>query len=331
MGRKPIDWQRYLNDFANATTSFVITVSGSEVRDWRRLYGGLLLRKGLPIRFFDGKTPIPNWIDIASGFNSKEDTSLTVTLDGLVLRCSLNVAERMVFSFPSYEVNSRERLQLLLGFLTETGRLLNKEILLGPSQRLNAPLFRYVQAQNVVIYTSSDRSLQRLPGNLFPLQPFGYMLEVSIDQEPRGSVYHTLIDYATQQCQEFFLVMGPEDTFETHPSAQQILKRLSSWLVYQELTKEWPGTKTEVKRSTVYYYRCDPKSASVLKGSSNGLFDWHGPQDLCFLRTRKDPWLMTTTHEEIAYFDVHEEELKALKAHVPGLKLNVNHIPQWFH
>ena len=74
----------------------------------------------------------------------------------------------------------------------------------------------------------------------------------------------------------------------------------------------------------MYYFRCHPDAASILKTAVKGLYGWQQPQfpeDLCFLKPGRRPWLVSIAHEKDAYFDCEKSLLEEIESRVPNLKL----------
>lgn len=146
---------------------------------------------------------------------------------------------------------------------------------------------------------------------------------IDIVSEPTGAVYHALVSYAFEQCEEFLLVTRNQLSIED--SAKAILRALKPWQSGQVEASAWPGTELlDRSKAPVYYFRCRSEAASILQTAVNGLYGWQQPQfpeDLCFLKPGRRAWLVSIAHERDAYFDCDQSLLTAIQSHVPNLDM----------
>lgn len=146
---------------------------------------------------------------------------------------------------------------------------------------------------------------------------------IDIVGEPTGAVYHALVSYALEQCEEFLLIT--QNQLSVEESAKAILKALKPWQSERVEASTWPGTELLNSKASVYYFRCHPDVASILTTAVNGLYGWQQPQcpeDLCFLKPGRRPWLVSIAHERDAYFDCDQSFLTEIQSQVPNLKLH---------
>ena len=150
---------------------------------------------------------------------------------------------------------------------------------------------------------------------------------IDIIKEPKGKAYSALIDYAIEECSEFSLVVR-QDSF-SQERKKEVLDALEPYLTEsKEGTTAWPGTKLVDSKATLYYYICQKNTGVILKKMSEGLFSWRQPEDLCFYRTNRIPWLVSIAHEGEAYIDADNSEMLHLKKHLKGLELRPHQYKQ---
>ena len=141
--------------------------------------------------------------------------------------------------------------------------------------------------------------------------------------EPKGEAYRGLIEHALRRCcPEFLLVVRDGEGLAR--LGQQTLRRLSSSLIAEEESLEWPGTALPPlsKPARVLRYALGEHSADVLKQQADGLYGWlhpELPEDLAFLRERQEPWLISVARERRAWLAGSRAGRDALVAAVPGL------------
>jgi hypothetical protein len=85
------------------------------------------------------------------------------------------------------------------------------------------------------------------------------------------------------------------------------------------LTSEWPGTKLgdgKGDSALIRYYNINSESVKLLTEFSSSLYAWSRwadpplPEDLGFVRSDGRTFLATISHEEDAWLELDEEELK---------------------
>lgn len=147
-------------------------------------------------------------------------------------------------------------------------------------------------------------------------------LMIDIAGEPKGPTYRKLIDYAMQQCKEFLLVKYPESVFLDKDV--QLLQKLKPYLRERTRSSEWPSMTLLNQKGDIYYFECRPETALLIKQHSQALFDWGGLEDLCFLKRKRTPWLITITHEKEAYFRISAANIPVIQQQVPTLNVEVS-------
>lgn len=148
-------------------------------------------------------------------------------------------------------------------------------------------------------------------------------------REPQGDVYLGLLETAIAHCSLVLLVSRQPDSLS--PSANELLDRLSPYLVSQEFASTWPGTRLlpilePPGSALVWSYSYSGPVAGILESVTTGLYQWLEPQlpeDLALLRGRGNVWLGSIAHESDAWLEVTESELADL---IRGLPQLVDHL-----
>jgi hypothetical protein len=146
----------------------------------------------------------------------------------------------------------------------------------------------------------------------------------SIKSEISGQAYRRLIDIATVYCNSFLLVV---QKMRFNERGQNILATLQPSLIKVEESSSWPGTKMTKRSAAVYYYNLNDLTAFHLKNHADRLYAWRQPdlpEDLCFLREGNEPWLITISHENDAYFLLDAHEYHLLIEKIPELDLSMD-------
>jgi hypothetical protein len=144
---------------------------------------------------------------------------------------------------------------------------------------------------------------------------------INIAEEPRGEVYRFLLRLARRSCKRFSLVWQDKLRFDS--SANELTERLEPYLVSEERTDTWPGTRIFRKNATIRHYLLNRESAGVLQ-EAEGLYAWlspRRPEDLALYTDSGDVWLATVSHEKIAWFGDAAPSREKLIDFVPGLDL----------
>jgi hypothetical protein len=145
---------------------------------------------------------------------------------------------------------------------------------------------------------------------------------IDILEEPRGTQYDELLALATELCGSFSLVW--RDQLEHGESAQEIQRSLTSYLVQEKRTDEWPGTQLLGHLATVRQYRVEVGSIQVLK-RARGLYSWLAPdypEDLAFYTPNGAVWLGSIAHEKDAWFAASPGLEAQVTRRIPGLKVS---------
>ena len=144
---------------------------------------------------------------------------------------------------------------------------------------------------------------------------------LDITDEPVGREYRDLLQLALEACGSFSLVWRDQLAFE--PSAEEVAQSLQPFLIREQRTDEWPGTKLFGHLATVRYYRLTVETLAVLERAA-GLYAWQAPvfpEDLAFYTHDSKLWLGSIAHERDAWLQGGSELEAAVHARLPGLAL----------
>lgn len=139
--------------------------------------------------------------------------------------------------------------------------------------------------------------------------------------EPKGILYKNLIDYALKEC-SFFQFVNKSRKGDLSSKAEEVLEKLSLFLLEIIEADEWPGTKIFEGKAKIHRYIFNYASAKVLKELAGGLYDWQSPDypdDLAFIRADDSPWLVNIAHEEDSYLCLSKIELQRVQRHLAEL------------
>ena len=146
---------------------------------------------------------------------------------------------------------------------------------------------------------------------------------IAIRTEPRGDTYRALIDYLGTRCSSFSLVWREQLPFDD--TAHAVADRLRRFLLREDRTDEWPGTRLVGHMATVRHYRCHHDSLAVLKEQPS-LFAWEAnalPEDPAFYDATGRCAFGSISHERNAWFDLELLDVKDIEASVPGIELRL--------
>lgn len=144
---------------------------------------------------------------------------------------------------------------------------------------------------------------------------------IDVRQEPKGKAYRQLIALASEMCASFSLVWRDESKFA--PSADEIACFLRPFLIKENRTNEWPGTKVFDQLASVRHYRMSTGAVAVLE-RVEGLYSWLGPalpEDLAFYTSDETLWLGSIAHERDAWFKAEPTLEAILRTRLPYIEL----------
>jgi hypothetical protein len=139
--------------------------------------------------------------------------------------------------------------------------------------------------------------------------------------EPQGQTYIDLINFAASRCSSFSLVW--RDQFKFESSAYDIKFALKQFLLSNDRTDEWPGTKLVGHEAIVRRYRVADESVKLLHVAC-GLYSWlqpNLPEDLAFYTSEDRAWLASISHEGQAWFIDRSLRSSEIYAYVPQIKI----------
>lgn len=144
-------------------------------------------------------------------------------------------------------------------------------------------------------------------------------------KEPTGNTYRKLIDLALENCKTALLVVQRQNPLAQ--TAINTMNLLAPYLKLQREEAEWPGTKLFAgKTALVTYYHFEQGCADILKMATNSLYSWNQPElpeDLCFIRSDGEPWLVSIAHELDAYFYITAEERQLIEVQSPEISSTI--------
>lgn len=128
-----------------------------------------------------------------------------------------------------------------------------------------------------------------------------------IDYDSLALNYVSVIKYASRTSDTFSFITKQKKPFLKRPPIcihDEYLARLIPFLVSQEFgIKQWPGTITRDNHKLMNTYRMCRETEQILLSFGNPfIFSPDMPEDICFWR-KGCPWLVTTSHEKIAYME----------------------------
>jgi hypothetical protein len=147
------------------------------------------------------------------------------------------------------------------------------------------------------------------------------MIAIDITKEPRDETYRTLIDYLGSRCSIFSLVWREQLSFDE--SARLIANQLQPFLIREERTNEWPGTRLFESMAMVRYYRSTQDSLALLKNQIS-LFGWLAsdlPEDLAFYDESETCAFASISHEKDAWFNGSVFNAEDIKTKIPGIDI----------
>lgn len=139
--------------------------------------------------------------------------------------------------------------------------------------------------------------------------------------EPKGQTYIDLLNFAASRCASFSLVWGDQSKFEQ--SAYEIKHALKPFLISNDRTDEWPGTKLIGHEAIVRRYRVADGSVKLLHVAGT-LYSWLQPklpEDLAFYASKDNAWLASISHESQAWLLDGSLRPAEIYAYVPHLKI----------
>ena len=132
-------------------------------------------------------------------------------------------------------------------------------------------------------------------------------------------IYRKILDYSLIQTSKMVFVdidaYGKKNNLD-----QGFIRLISPHILKKQTVLSWPGTikqpfkNSEYKGEEMYVLNANPNLIQEIKLLIPTLWDWQGPkypEDLRFLRPDGTPWFVSITHEDDAYVELEDSELKA--------------------
>ncbi|WP_218081796.1 hypothetical protein [Anthocerotibacter panamensis] len=138
--------------------------------------------------------------------------------------------------------------------------------------------------------------------------------------EPEDETYQKILLYATNQCSLVLLVV--RSPMLINSNANKALDSLKEFLQREFLSSEWPGTILLSGTAKVYHYTYNSDCLKILAEITDKLYNWQHPdlpEDLSFLRSDGEPWLVSISHERDSYLYLSEEEVTQLISTIPEI------------
>jgi uncharacterized membrane protein YsdA (DUF1294 family) len=85
---------------------------------------------------------------------------------------------------------------------------------------------------------------------------------------------------------------------------EKYLRIFEDFLLYKEISAEWPGTLLYKNVAHVFFYSFNEMTCNIILQESNSFFDWihpYKPEDLCFYCDDK-PIFASISHEKDYFF-----------------------------
>lgn len=141
-----------------------------------------------------------------------------------------------------------------------------------------------------------------------------------LGHEPRGDELEALLSRAGEYCDRFLVALSGMELSE---AGNQLLERLTPFLIQREETNHYPAATLPWGTLTVCTYRLDAQSRLILSAAAHRLFQWVEPDlpnDLCLLRGEQ-PWLVTMASDRVAIVTLDERQRDRLRETIPALRL----------
>lgn len=125
--------------------------------------------------------------------------------------------------------------------------------------------------------------------------------EILFTDEPRGTAYNRLIDFAEKQCVKFSVVW--REDLGNKRKQNEIARELEPFILEDTITSKWPGTEIFGATANVCFYKLNGETTNILKKAER-LYQWEAPEfpeDLTFYVKNGNIWLASVAHEHMAW------------------------------
>ncbi len=164
------------------------------------------------------------------------------------------------------------------------------------------------------------------------------MREYEILPELRFDLYQKVLDFACAGACALGALAVPNDGADNH-NVEEILGSLKPFMVVEEHDQlYWPANPHRGHvplpgqvTASVYYFTLNADTVALLKDEVDRLYDWESewrPEDLSLLREDKSPWLVSISHERMAWFHLTEIEHANLLAAIPEMAELIRRTPR---
>ncbi|QOX77503.1 hypothetical protein FY034_00610 [Trichlorobacter lovleyi] len=143
-----------------------------------------------------------------------------------------------------------------------------------------------------------------------------------IDSDFKNESYYLLLEWAKVEASSFSLIWRKGFSFAA--TAQEVEKRLRPYLIKEELTNEWPGTKIcAPPEETIRFYRITNDTIKVLR-TVTSVYDWLAPdypEDLAFYNKECCPLFGSVAHEHLSFLFGNDSIVATAKKKIPEIAI----------
>lgn len=153
MATNKLNWMSCKNEFKPDGSLRDIYIPHTTLEDWESFYK-FLLRRDQSFQYSrsdNQKVSLPS--TAAEVFQDTRCVhTLSIDIGGVFLNCHFFTVKQIELDFDPEYVNSQARLDVVLNFMREAGRLLEKEVLLTPENGIEVPICRYFSDKDIVTF-----------------------------------------------------------------------------------------------------------------------------------------------------------------------------------
>src|SRR5262245_63015363 len=153
--RRPFGVKSYVEAFAYDGSLRDIYILSISRKEWSKLLNLVKSDEFRTSFWINGETrPIPS--DVNGLFYRQMDTALLLEIDvgGVKLNCHFFVENEIELDLDPRQVNSDEKVEAVLAFMSRLGRELEKEVLMTAENMRTVVIFRYDPSTDKVTYSS---------------------------------------------------------------------------------------------------------------------------------------------------------------------------------
>ena len=138
-----IDWQIVKDDFRSDGALRDIYVTPATLDDWRAVYSVIRSRPDVHFEVDGLALPPPVTVDEIFAARMSHNPWLRFSLGQIQIVFHFFSEDEIECDFCPHEVDSQERLDMLLGFVEEIGRATGKRVLITPENCTQHPIISY--------------------------------------------------------------------------------------------------------------------------------------------------------------------------------------------